>query len=294
MINKEICEYCELCGGCDFVGVPYARTLDIKLNNFKVLIGIKGVTIEGSPSPLNYRTRCQLQIGNGKAGFFRKKTHDLIEIKKCALLDERLNKRISELKLPENYNGKIELYIKHGAVCERVVEKKYDNRFTQVNEKVNALLIKEVVKSLELTPGDNILELYCGSGNLTYAILDAEPKIKITGIDLKIEKGKKSAADLIEAEVEKGLLLLDSQRRLRTFNKLLLDPPRAGVSKSALEVIGAQEFERIVYVSCSPEAFVRDKKILEGNGYKVRSAKLFDMFPFTQYVEAVAVLTKLS
>lgn len=279
-----------LCGGCDFVDIPYAETLKIKLNEFKKLTLVDHVEIIPSPSPINYRTRCQLQVVNGKAGFFKKKSHDHVEIKKCLLLDERLNNKIGKMNLPASYNGKIELYIKDGVVCERLVEKKYDNRFIQINEQANELLVKEAVSLLEPNPKDNILELYCGSGNFTHAILDAAPKAKVVGIDIKIETGKRAGIEFIEAEVEKGLSLLSAQGRLASFNKLLLDPPRAGVSKKALDILKTLNFEKIVYVSCSAESFVRDVKILMDAGYKLPGTKLFDMFPFTKYIEAVSVL----
>ena len=292
IVNENTCPYCTLCGGCDFVGIRYEETLKLKFNDFKKLTLIDDVKIVPSPSPVNYRTRCQLQVVNGKAGFFKKKSHDHIEIKNCLLLDERLNNKIQNIKLPNNYNGKIELYIKDGVVCERIVEKKYDNMFIQVNEGMNKLLVKEAVSLLDLKPNDNILELYCGNGNFTHAILDAEPKAKMVGIDLKIETGKRTGVEFIEADVEKGISNLNNQRRLACFNKLLLDPPRAGVSKKALDILKTHNFEKIIYVSCSPESFTRDAKILVEAGYKLSSTKLFDMFPFTKYIETVSVLTK--
>jgi len=144
------------CGGCDYIDTGYAQTLEIKLNDFKALTkalglepdNIHDLKISPSISAFHYRTRCQLHIVDGKTGFFKKKTHELIEIETCLMLDERLNQKISELKFPSSFKGKIELYIKDDKVFERLVEKKYDNLFYQVNEPVNELMKNYLIKNL--------------------------------------------------------------------------------------------------------------------------------------------------
>jgi tRNA/tmRNA/rRNA uracil-C5-methylase (TrmA/RlmC/RlmD family) len=199
IVNKDTCIYCMDCGGCDYVDVPYPSTLDIKLNNIKDLSGrspvkpdnLGSIEIVPSPMPFGYRGRCQLHVSNGKAGFHKKRSHDLIEIEKCLMFDERLNQKIRELKFPTDFNAKIELYIKDGQVCERLIEKKYDNLFYQVNEGVNKLIIDEVIYLCEPAPKDKFLELYCGLGNFTFAVLNKSPKTKITGIDVRTPASKR-------------------------------------------------------------------------------------------------------
>lgn len=296
VVNKSTCEYCMDCGGCDYIDIDYCQTLKIKLNDFKALVQAKGfepdnfhdLKINSSVSSFKYRTRCQLHIVNGKIGFFKKKTHELIEIKNCLMLDDRLNQKLSSLKFPSDFKGKIELYIKDGKVFERLVEKKYANLFFQVNDAVNELMKDHVIDLLQANPNDKILELYCGQGNFTYAILKGSPRTKITGIDLNTPLGsQKQNPEFINADVLMGIKNLTMQNRLSSFNKLLLDPPRSGAGKKVWEKLSNIKLERIVYVSCNPETLISDVKILKELGYNWKACQLFDMFPFTKYLESI-------
>lgn len=294
-VDLNTCPYCNDCGGCDYINVPYSRTLEIKLSDFIELLGKKTNDIKAipSPNPVNYRTRCQIQVLNGKIGFFKKKTHELVEIKNCLMLDKRLNQKIANMKFPLDFNGKIELYIKDNDVCERIVEKKYDNQFTQVNKEVNKLLVADSIKLLDIEPADRILELYCGDGNFSFAIMEHSPEVKLTGIDIKTKNSTNiKGLEFIEDDVEKGLKFLEEQKKLPHYNKLLMDPPRAGVKTSVLEKLIKLNFNRIVYVSCNPEALKKDAEILTKAGFELKSSSLFDMFPFSKYVESLNLFVK--
>ncbi len=289
-VTIKTCPYCNYCGGCDYIDIPYIKTLEIKKNSFSELLGLdpSNVNIVASPNPIHYRTRCQLQILNGNLGFFKRKSHDLVEVKECLMLDERINKKINTLKFPNDFKGKIELYIKDGVVCERIVEKKYDNQFSQVNDAVNKILISNTIALLDPKKDDSILELYCGDGNFSFAIMEHSPEVKLTGIDIKTKNSKNiKGLEFIEDDVEKGLKLLEEQKKLSHYNKLLMDPPRAGVKTSVLEKLTKLDFNRIVYVSCNPEALKKDAEILTKAGFELKSSSLFDMFPFSKYVESL-------
>jgi 23S rRNA (uracil1939-C5)-methyltransferase len=77
----------------------------------------------------------------------------------------------------------------------------------------------------------------------------------------------------------------------RTFNKLLLDPPRAGAEEIVTK-IKLFHPEIIVYVSCHPATLARDTKTLIAAGYTLEKAGIMDMFPQTQHVEAMALFRR--
>ena len=79
----------------------------------------------------------------------------------------------------------------------------------------------------------------------------------------------------------------------KEFTALVLDPPRVGVDKAAIDAIAASEIGRIAYVSCNPATLARDCKLLCAGGYVINSVQPVDMFPETEHVETVCLLSKL-
>jgi 23S rRNA (uracil1939-C5)-methyltransferase len=76
------------------------------------------------------------------------------------------------------------------------------------------------------------------------------------------------------------------------WDVVLLDPPRAGAEAPVAELYRSAP-RRIVYVSCHPATLARDAQVLvERHGYKLRVARVFDMFPHTNHVEALALFTR--
>ena len=79
----------------------------------------------------------------------------------------------------------------------------------------------------------------------------------------------------------------------RKYDLTILDPPRKGSDKEALEII-SKLTKKIVYVSCNPATLARDAKILYDFGFKLKSLQGADMFPFTHHIESIACFEKLS
>ena len=72
-----------------------------------------------------------------------------------------------------------------------------------------------------------------------------------------------------------------------------MDPPRSGSSEEFLNAAAKIAPERIVYISCNPVSLVRDLKLLTKKGYRTLRCVAIDMFPYTDAVEAVCLLSKL-
>jgi 23S rRNA (uracil1939-C5)-methyltransferase len=79
------------------------------------------------------------------------------------------------------------------------------------------------------------------------------------------------------------------KRRLdRRAETIVVDPPRTGLSKDALEALVAYGAKKIVYVSCDPPTLARDSRKLLDAGYTLASMRGFDLFPNTPHVEVVS------
>ncbi len=73
---------------------------------------------------------------------------------------------------------------------------------------------------------------------------------------------------------------------------LVMDPPRAGSTLEFLDAASALAPRRIVYISCNPATQARDLEQLGRAGWRLVSLVPVDMFPHTEHVETVAVLTR--
>lgn len=80
-------------------------------------------------------------------------------------------------------------------------------------------------------------------------------------------------------------------RELECFEMIVLDPPRAG-AQSQIEAIAASRLKRIAYVSCNPESFARDARILAGGGYRIAQVLPVDQFLWSSHIELVALLDR--
>ena len=170
--------------------------------------------------------------------------------------------------------------------------------FTQVNGGINQKMIPLAVSMLELTPEDEVLDLFCGLGNFTLPIAkQAKTVVGVEGDEALVQRARDNAklngidtaefyaVDLQDEETG-GIWLNDR------YNKVLLDPPRSG----ALEIVqkmGKINPDRIVYVSCNPATLARDADELVNNqGYRLVSTGVMDMFPHTAHVESIALFVR--
>ncbi|MEE9615960.1 MAG: 23S rRNA (uracil(1939)-C(5))-methyltransferase RlmD, partial [Anaerolineae bacterium] len=162
--------------------------------------------------------------------------------------------------------------------------------FFQVNTPQAAQLVRLVTEYLDLRGGETVLDGYCGVGLFTVHLAER------TGLVIGVELAAAAVADLlenttefdnvelIEGPVEAVLPDLDAP-----LDAAVLDPPRAGVDRFALDALVARQPARVVYVSCDPATLARDAKRLVRAGYRLVEVQPVDMFPQTYHVESVAL-----
>ncbi len=170
--------------------------------------------------------------------------------------------------------------------------------FTQVNYEINRQMINRVLEVLALTTEDRVLDLFCGLGNFTLPMTtQAGWVVGIEGDQPLVDQAWLNARgnDISNVEFHVADLSRDisafpwAQQR---YNKILLDPSRAGASE-VLPHLQVWQPEQIVYVSCNPSTLARDAGILVNDlGYRLVKAGVMDMFPQTGHVESIALFVK--
>jgi 23S rRNA (uracil1939-C5)-methyltransferase len=80
-------------------------------------------------------------------------------------------------------------------------------------------------------------------------------------------------------------------KELAPFDAVVLDPPRAGALAQARELT-ASGISRVVYVSCNPESFARDARVLVASGFHLGPVLPIDQFLWSSHIELAAVLSR--
>ena len=168
--------------------------------------------------------------------------------------------------------------------------------FFQVNRTQAETLYKIGIENLSLKSTDKVLELYSGIGTISMGL--AKQAAYVLGIEYNQEavadaktNAKLNGLDNLDFKAGKAEDLLDKVSS--DFNKILLDPARAGADKKVLEKILEIAPEKISYISCDPATLCRDLGILIKDGlYKVDKVEIVDMFPLSSHTECVCRLEK--
>lgn len=318
------CPVANQCGGCVWQHITYSEQLNQKLqiltHQLKNILpsGFKIPPVIASPSEFRYRNRVQVHLKSTTFGFFAKGTNNVVAINDCLISDERLfadltkdndfigaAKQANHLK-PQKKNSqesdtaKIELAI--SPTGERIIRPlaRFESEFTQVNTQLN-LILKEQVVALLKQQGifKNIYDLYCGSGNISFPIIDAFQDSKFTGVELNARAIERAQGTLAaKYPSRKDVVFVSSAvhkflKRLKVLapsSAILLDPPRAGLENGVIEQLQRLHPEVIIYISCALPTLARDLNKFQN--YSVSSVQGLDMFPQTEYLETIVSLTR--
>ena len=166
--------------------------------------------------------------------------------------------------------------------------------FIQVNEGVNQKMVSSALAWLDVQPGDRVLDLFCGMGNFTLPLATrAASVVGVEGVPALVEKGRENAQqnELHNVTFFHENLEEDVTRQpwaKHGFDKVLLDPARAGAASVMQHIIKLQP-GRIVYVSCNPATLARDSEALFRAGYQIKRLAMLDMFPHTGHLESMVL-----
>ena len=170
--------------------------------------------------------------------------------------------------------------------------------FYQVNPPQAERLYRRAVELALPEPGGTVFELYCGAGTISLAL--AQRAERVVGAEIvpeAVENARANAARNGVNNVE--FICADAAEAAERFavsgekpDAVVVDPPRRGMSESAVAAVASMQSERIVYVSCDPATLARDIARFAEYNYATTRATAFDLFPRTAHVETVCLLSK--
>ena len=174
----------------------------------------------------------------------------------------------------------------------------YPQTFLQVNLEMMDVLYKKALEYLGDSAEMDVLELYSGIG--TISLCAAKEAKSVTAVEV-VEASVKSADENAEANGIKNAKFIhakaeDAINRVlkeKTYDAVIVDPPRKGLDKKVVEMLNASGIEKIVYISCNHASLARDIALMSGV-YRVERVAAVDMFARSPHLETVALLSKLN
>jgi 23S rRNA (uracil1939-C5)-methyltransferase len=329
---EPVCPLFTICGGCDWQYMDYGQQLEIKKSVFlETLKRIGRLTDIPDPQIVSgpmygYRRRVQLKCDalNKSIGFYKKQSHDVVDVSTCPLLCKGLNgfiEAMAEYKtripvFPEQIKAiagnKGELYVPEDMAsspayagiscsstsisCSHFLFPVSGESFFQGNCFCAPLLGDLATQWLS---GDTFLDLYGGSGFFSCFVARKFGK----GILIDAQE---SHISLANKTFEKNNITNVAAQKNTVFNFCkyghdkkqsidccIVDPPRTGFEKGTAKALGILGPKTIFYVSCDPSTCARDVSLLvHEQGYTCVKTALLDFYPQTHHMESVVLLEK--
>ncbi len=298
------CPYFGQCGGCSYQHIDYEHQLAIKWRQVRDILQRIGKfadvpmrPIIPSPVPYRYRNRITVHAQDGVIGFFRRDSHRLIDIERCPIAANEVNRALAQLRSSRPRDG-------HYSLRADVSEPRV---FSQANPAVAHALL-DLISQLVAPRQDLLIDAYCGAGFFAKQLLDKFNRV--IGIDwdrFAIQAAQETAttketyiAGNVETELVRALNMATSSCRgdssdsiaslaHREKTTVIVDPPASGLTENIRRVLVDMPPATLIYVSCNPPTLARDLLALQPK-FKVESVTPLDMFPQTAEIEVAAHL----
>lgn len=232
--------------------------------------------------------------------------------KKTAFCDELMRRHPEITTLLINHNQRHDSMILgsdvmkkvkgNGYITDVILGKKFRvsaDSFMQSNHAQAEILYSETIRLADFNGDENCIDTYCGTGSTTLSFADYVGRI--TGVELKESAYKDAQKNASVNKVENAAFvhgdateyMVELAESGAKADCVILDPTRAGTTSQFINACGDLAPSKIVYISCCPETLARDLQGFVAQGYKALVAEPVDMFPWTDKVETIVILSRL-
>lgn len=168
--------------------------------------------------------------------------------------------------------------------------------FFQVNTVMAAKMVEHLITQLPNTHSSVLLDLYCGVG--LFSAFFAPKCGRVIGVessasaceDFVVNLDEFDNVELYEGTAEEILPGLVGQ--IANLSCVIVDPPRAGIERHALDALVQLKPRKIAYVSCDPSTLARDAARLINGGYTLKDVTPFDLFSQTYHIESISLFER--
>ncbi len=308
------------CGGCNLQHMSYAEQLrckeDILAANLNKIAAFKPrgpIPVLPSP-PFRYRSKIELQVKDSAIGFFKSKSHQLVAVRQCLLLNDAAERFILGLPpLPAVDDGVLQVLSNGTDLAVRMQTRTGQIRrltpcgsllfdffpyhyrygpehFIQANLFQLQPMLDLLIAQLPTNPGGVAADFFCGCGFFTLPLarhfkqvfaLERDPD-NLAALRANLESNHITH---VEVRCEDALAA-----DLPTMDLVVLDPPRGGLSPALITRLA--QVKKIIYFSCDSATFARDLRLFFKKNYNLRELQIIDNFPQTDHFEIFSVLEK--
>ena len=323
------------CGGCSWQHLDVAQHMEAKVAIVREALRRNGkietleVTAGGFVPPTASRTTLRMAVTpDGRLGFRRGGSHDVIDTPTCLVAHPLLNDFIGDVRV----TGATEATLRCGVATGEVGIWLHDEDGEDVpGATVTGLpshvvvgrkaMLHEVVQGVSLqvsmasffqasqvaaellvsavndAAGDAalsgeygpIIDAYGGVGLFTATLVDTD--IPVVLVESNPSACSDARSNLHDHDVSIEQIAVE-QWRVQDAGLVIADPARNGLGAMGVNAIVATEAKRIVLVSCDAVAGARDIRLLLDAGYACEGVTVLDLFPNTPHVEVVSSFSR--
>ena len=169
--------------------------------------------------------------------------------------------------------------------------------FYQINPVQTEVLYNTAMEYAGMTGSEKVVDAYCGIG--TIGLVASKRAGEVIGVELNRDAVHDAIANAKRNGIKNvrffcddaGEFMLGMAQDGEKADIVFMDPPRAGSDECFLSSLVTLAPKKVVYISCNPETQQRDLRFLTKRGYKVEKIQPVDMFPHTNHVETVVLLS---
>lgn len=316
------CPYFRRCGGCDYQHIRCEKQVEMKGRQVAEAFARIGKfpappaePVLPSPAPYGYRGKAEFHVERSRDGSYRIGFMDvggtrLVDIERCAIMEESINGQLAFLRKPTHAPLRVDRYVVWSLTGKseethvvRVVKGREilvpHEGFFQANTALTDRLVDSVVEFAGVRPGETVLDLYCGSG--LFPLFLAPSCARLVGVEIDGEAVDCARLNMERHGIENAVFHQGDVRdvlekevagRDGAADVVVLDPPRAGCEREVLDLVAGIGPSKIVYVSCDPATLARDARLLVDGGFDLSAVRPVDMFPQTKHIECVSLFVR--